>query len=93
MNKTDFIEVSPPLGSIIVLSGNYHLISPAFDENCIIQQLDFHHNHGGTYCFYGDDARRIAGILNNRFSLHIGAKSMVELDKVREIKSSLDEPK
>jgi len=92
MDKTDFIEVNPPLGPVVVLRGNYCLIRPAFDENGVLQELGLYANsRGSEFIYKGNDARKLAGILNKRFDLSIGKSTAVrDLDKVREVKSLLD---
>lgn len=76
MDKTDFIEVNPPLGPIIVLQGSIYLISPGWDDGKLAQ-LDLH-TVLGDLVFMGDDAKSIAKTLNARFGLHIGVRERLE---------------
>lgn len=90
MDKTDFLEVAPPRGPIIVLRGNYFLIAPAFDADGSLERLSFFHNGGVSQSYDGEEARRLAKLLNKRFELHIGLNPTVisTLDAAR---SFLDE--
>lgn len=88
MDKSDFIQVDPPLGPIIVLSGNYSLIVPAFDSDGILTRLDFVHTQGRDFAYIGEDARKVATILNKQFDLNIKVSS--GLEGVQEVRSSLE---
>lgn len=92
MDKTDFIQVNPPLGPVIVLRGNIQTINPAFDENGKLVEIAFVTTASAVMRWLESDAENIVSTLNARFDLSIGKSAAVrDLDKVREVKSLLDD--